>query len=87
MASLTAPQRIAVKILRVYQLTLSPDHSWIRARRLMGTCRFHPTCSDYGIQAITEHGFWRGLWLTTKRVARCNPFHAPGFDPVPPTRS
>lgn len=46
-------------------------------------CRFHPTCSSYAIEALKEHGPMRGLWLSIKRIARCNPFGGSGYDPVP----
>ena len=46
-------------------------------------CRFIPTCSEYGIEAITRHGPWKGGWLTFKRLLRCHPFSPCGFDPVP----
>jgi putative membrane protein insertion efficiency factor len=47
-------------------------------------CRFFPSCSEYGREAITEHGAGRGLWLTVRRLARCRPFGKSGYDPVPP---
>jgi hypothetical protein len=50
------------------------------------TCRFEPTCSQYALDALRAHGAVRGLWLTTRRLARCHPFCEPGFDPVPPPR-
>ncbi len=46
-------------------------------------CRFYPTCSEYGREAIEVHGSGRGLWLTVRRLARCRPFGPSGFDPVP----
>lgn len=46
-------------------------------------CRFQPTCSSYAIQAFQKRGFLIGLILTVARIARCNPFCAPGYDPVP----
>lgn len=62
-------------LIRMYQLTVSP---------LLGPrCRFHPTCSDYGLEAIRKHGAARGTWLTCRRVCRCHPWHAGGIDPVP----
>jgi uncharacterized protein len=68
--------RHVLKILiRAYQLALSP---------LIGPCcRFYPSCSQYGIEAIESHGSLRGAWLTLKRISRCHPWHEGGFDPVP----
>lgn len=62
-------------LIRGYQLALSP---------LFGPrCRFYPSCSHYALEAIDLHGALRGTWLTVKRISRCHPFHAGGFDPVP----
>jgi uncharacterized protein len=68
--------RFVLKIfIRAYQLVLSP---------LIGpSCRFYPSCSQYGIEAIDTHGAIRGTWLTIKRISRCHPWHEGGFDPVP----
>lgn len=52
-----------------------------------GHCRFHPTCSNYAIKALQEHGAFRGSWLTLKRILRCHPFGGAGYDPVPPADS
>jgi hypothetical protein len=65
---------IAVYILRFYQLAISPF--------LPPSCRFTPTCSEYTIQAVTKYGFWKGTWLGVRRLARCHPFSAGGYDPV-----
>jgi putative membrane protein insertion efficiency factor len=65
-----------LKIIRIYQWTLSP---------LVGRqCRFSPTCSRYGYEAIEVYGPWRGGWMTVKRICRCNPLTKGGYDPVPP---
>ncbi|MEM9221779.1 MAG: membrane protein insertion efficiency factor YidD [Pseudomonadota bacterium] len=58
-----------------YRVLLSP---------LLGRqCRYLPTCSEYADEAIKRHGAWQGAWLAVARMARCNPFGATGFDPVP----
>jgi len=62
-------------LIRLYQLTLSP---------LLGPrCRFYPSCSQYALEALRLHGSLRGGWLSARRVCRCHPWHAGGFDPVP----
>ena len=69
---------IAIFLIRGYQLLLSP---------LLGNnCRFHPTCSEYAIEALRAHGVVRGLWLTVRRIGRCHPWGGAGHDPVPPRR-
>lgn len=62
-------------LVRLYQVTLSP--------LIGGSCRFHPTCSNYAIGALREHGPFKGLYLSVKRILRCHPWHAGGYDPVP----
>ena len=66
---------ILLGIIRLYQGTLS--------QALPPTCRFEPSCSEYGYEAIDRYGALRGSWLTIKRVGRCHPFHPGGYDPVP----
>lgn len=48
------------------------------------TCRHIPTCSTYAVEAVKEHGPFRGFWLATKRIIRCHPWGTSGYDPVPP---
>ena len=74
--------RGALMLIRLYQKTLSPDHGFFRYRYPHGFCRFSPSCSEYAHQAIGKHGLWRGSRMAAKRIGRCNPFHAGGFDPV-----
>lgn len=62
-------------LIEAYRLLLSPF--------LGGSCRFEPSCSRYGAEAIARHGAWRGSLLTVRRLIRCQPFHPGGFDPVP----
>jgi putative membrane protein insertion efficiency factor len=62
-------------MIRLYQLLVSP---WLGPR-----CRFYPSCSQYALQALEEHGLWHGSWLALRRLARCHPFHPGGYDPVP----
>ncbi len=59
---------------------------WTFSRVLPPTCRFYPSCSQYGYEAISRYGVLRGGWLTVKRVARCHPFNPGGYDPVPDLR-
>jgi hypothetical protein len=66
---------ILLGVIRLYQLTLS--------RVLPPSCRFVPSCSQYGYEAIARYGVWRGGWLAVKRVARCHPLNPGGYDPVP----
>ena len=66
---------LGILLIRAYQVTLSPF--------LGGACRFEPTCSNYGIEALERFGFLRGSWLTARRLLRCRPFGPHGFDPVP----
>jgi putative membrane protein insertion efficiency factor len=71
--------------IKLYQRTLSPDHSWVKNIYPFGFCRFKPTCSEYGFEAILKFGIIKGSWLALKRLLRCNPFSKGGFDPVPPS--
>lgn len=67
--------RALLWLIRVYQATLS--------RALVGTCRFHPSCSHYTAACIERLGAARGAWLGVRRIARCHPFHPGGYDPPP----
>lgn len=64
-----------VLLIRGYQVSISPF--------LPSACRYHPTCSVYAIEALERYGAVRGGWLAARRIARCHPFRAGGYDPVP----
>jgi len=76
LTAMRVPQRIALLLLRGYQLTFSPFFA--------GSCRFVPSCSAYAVDAIARFGVFRGSLLALRRLARCRPLAAHGFDPVPP---
>jgi hypothetical protein len=75
MPGATFPARGAVALVRFYQRFISSMKP--------PTCRFYPSCSEYGAQAIARRGLWRGGLLALWRVLRCNPFSAGGYDPGP----
>jgi putative membrane protein insertion efficiency factor len=66
---------LLILLIRVYQVLTA----WMPA-----VCRYTPTCSAYGIEAIRRHGALRGAWMTARRIGRCHPWRAGGYDPVPP---
>jgi len=66
---------IFIGLIKIYQLTISPY--------LMPSCRYTPSCSVYGAEAIKKHGPFKGGWLTIKRLLSCNPWGGSGYDPVP----
>jgi putative membrane protein insertion efficiency factor len=67
-------QTVILALLRFYKVAISP--------LLPSACRFTPTCSEYMRDAVARYGAARGAWLGFKRLLRCHPFHAGGFDPV-----
>ena len=67
--------KVLIGVITLYRLFVSP---------LLGTnCRFQPSCSAYGIEAITRHGALKGGWLTVRQISKCHPWGASGYDPVP----
>lgn len=66
---------IAGGVVRGYQLLLRP--------LLPPACRFQPSCSDYALESLGQHGLLRGGWLAARRLGRCHPFHPGGYDPPP----
>lgn len=78
MTRLSLTARLADRAISVYQVAFSGRPS---------PCRHIPSCSVYGREALAEHGAARGLWLTARRVGRCNPWGSHGLDPIPPRRT
>ncbi|HEX7165691.1 MAG TPA: membrane protein insertion efficiency factor YidD [Acidimicrobiales bacterium] len=71
---MSVPARVLVRLIRAYQT--------VRAGR-PSPCRYLPTCSHYGLEAVERHGAMRGGWLTVRRISRCHPWGGLGLDPVP----
>jgi len=71
-----AVRLVIITLIRGYQCCVRP--------LLIGTCKFHPTCSEYAAEAVRTHGVVRGLRLAVGRIFRCHPFGPGGLDPVPP---
>jgi len=76
------PRYFLLTLIRIYQKTLSFDHGFMRYLYPHGFCRFHPTCSEYGYQAIEKYGVIKGGFMAAWRVIRCNPWNKGGEDPV-----
>ena len=64
-----------IGLLQIYKYAISP--------MLGRSCRFHPSCSEYAVEALERHGLFKGLLLAIRRVGRCHPWHPGGYDPVP----
>lgn len=69
------PSKILMLLIKLYRIGISP--------LLPPSCRFIPTCSEYGLQAVKKFGFFRGGYLTCRRILRCRPGGGRGYDPVP----
>ena len=69
---------LLIGFLRAYRLLISPLYGQV--------CRYHPSCSAYALEAVTERGSVVGTWLAVRRLGRCHPWAAGGYDPVPPRR-
>ncbi len=72
-------RRASLVFIRIYQVTIGPLFG------MMSSCRYEPTCSHYGYEAIQRFGARRGWWLAVRRIARCHPWHEGGIDLVPET--
>ena len=71
---MTWPRRAVAGCIRAYQLMAAPFPS---------SCRYTPSCSTYALEAVRRYGALKGTWLGVRRILRCHPFHAGGYDPVP----
>lgn len=74
------PRRLAAGLIRLYQKTLSLDHGPLAKYMSRPVCKYHPTCSQYGYEAIMKYGVLKGLPKTIWRIVRCNPWSRGGFD-------
>jgi putative membrane protein insertion efficiency factor len=70
--------KIVIYFFKLYRYLISP--------LLPTSCRFYPSCSNYGIESVQRHGLYYGILLTTKRLLKCHPWHSGGYDPVPPSK-
>lgn len=68
-------RKLLIKLIRFYQYFISPLSP--------PSCRFVPSCSHYACETIIKHGVIKGVWLSLRRIARCNPWHPGGYDPAP----
>jgi uncharacterized protein len=72
---------LLIWLVRFYQRFISKPLHWISGPA--AGCRFHPTCSQYFLEAVQKHGAFKGSWLGLRRIARCQPWGGSGHDPVP----
>jgi len=77
------PKQLSIGLINLYQLLLSPDHSWLKAKFPHGYCKFYPSCSQYSKEAIIKFGFFKGWYLGAKRIVRCHPWAEPKVDLIP----
>lgn len=77
------PRYIASGIIRIYQITLSTDHSFWAKPEVFRICTYSPSCSEFTRQSILKHGLFPGSIMGIKRIIDCNPLSKGGYDPVP----
>jgi len=73
-------KKVILNLIKLYQKTLSPDSGYFSYKYPAGCCRFYPNCSEYSYQAIEKYGIFKGIFLSIKRVCKCNPFSKGGYD-------
>ena len=76
------PHLLVLKLIRIYQKTLSFDHGLVKIFLPNGYCKYRPTCSQYAYQSVEKYGIIKGGLIAAWRVLRCNPFSGGGHDPV-----
>ncbi len=76
------PRLVVLKMIKIYQKIFSPDHGLWKVAHPHGYCRFKPTCSEFGYEAIARYGIIKGGWLAMGRLIRCNPWNKGGWDSV-----
>ncbi|HMQ80704.1 MAG TPA: membrane protein insertion efficiency factor YidD [Ignavibacteria bacterium] len=69
------PKYLLILLVKLYKYFISP--------LFPPSCRHYPTCSTYAVEALEKHGFFKGFWLASVRILKCNPFFSGGYDPVP----
>lgn len=70
-------KHVLIALIKAYRVVISPLYG--------NVCKYHPSCSAYGLRSVEVHGALRGSWLTVRRIGRCHPWAAGGYDPVPGT--
>ena len=73
--AMLAPRNVCIAVMKLYRAVISPLYGDV--------CRYYPSCSGYTLQALQYHGLLRGIWLGTKRIARCHPWAEGGIDDIP----
>jgi len=73
---------LALRLIKIYQMTLSPDHGPLKYFFPNGACIYRPSCSEYTYDAIKKYGIIKGVLIGTRRIVRCHPWHEGGEDPL-----
>ena len=74
---------VQARLLAIPVVALIQAYRYLISPMLGSRCRFHPSCSEYAVEALGRHGLAKGLWLAVRRLGRCHPWHPGGYDPVP----
>ncbi|MEK7172836.1 MAG: membrane protein insertion efficiency factor YidD [Patescibacteria group bacterium] len=74
--------KFPIFLIKIYQLTLSPDHGFLNIFFIRSRCRFYPSCSDYALESVRQYGLLKGVMVSCSRIIRCNPWSGGGYDPI-----